>query len=102
MLVSGHHRPPDRERRRRADRPDCAAASAQVRSRSREPVLRLIAGPRHVHSPQGMSWAWMSRQGRGMTAPQRGQDLLMRYVELRRHTDNDGDRLTRREWQRLR
>jgi hypothetical protein len=23
-----------------------------------------------------------------------GQDLLMRYVELRRHTDNDGDRLT--------
>jgi phosphohistidine phosphatase SixA len=23
-----------------------------------------------------------------------GQDLLMRYVELRRHTDNEGDRLT--------
>src|SRR5439155_175540 len=25
-----------------------------------------------------------------------GQDPLMRYVELRRHTDNDGDRLTPR------
>ncbi|MGE5285735.1 MAG: hypothetical protein ACM3ML_00735 [Micromonosporaceae bacterium] len=24
-----------------------------------------------------------------------GHDLPMRYVELRRHTDNDGDRLTR-------
>ena len=32
-----------------------------------------------------------------MTAPQRGQDVLMRYVELRRHTGNEGDRLTRRE-----
>jgi len=29
-----------------------------------------------------------------MTAPQPGQDSLMRYVELRRHTDNEGDRLT--------
>src|SRR5690349_9192255 len=29
-----------------------------------------------------------------MTAPQPGQDPLMRYVELRRHTDNEGDRLT--------
>ena len=29
-----------------------------------------------------------------MTASPRGQDRLMRYVELRRHSDNDGDRLT--------
>src|SRR5205085_3721740 len=27
---------------------------------------------------------------------QAGEDPLMRYVELRRHTDNDGDRLTPR------
>ena len=29
-----------------------------------------------------------------MTGATTGQDLLMRYVELRRHTDNEGDRLT--------
>jgi hypothetical protein len=29
-----------------------------------------------------------------MTAPQPGHDRLMRYVELRRHTGNEGDRLT--------
>src|SRR5262252_4448905 len=29
-----------------------------------------------------------------VTAPTTGQDPIMRYVELRRHTDNDGDRLT--------
>ncbi len=29
-----------------------------------------------------------------MTTPQQGKDPLMRYVELRRPTDNEGDRLT--------
>src|SRR5215475_7562574 len=32
--------------------------------------------------------------GTSMTAATAGQDPLMRYVELRRHTDNEGDRLT--------
>jgi len=36
----------------------------------------------------------MIQAERGMPAPQGGQDRLVRYVELRRHTDNDGDRLT--------
>ena len=35
------------------------------------------------------------RGKRGMSAVV-GYDLLVRYVELRRHTDNDGDRLTPR------
>jgi hypothetical protein len=48
---------------------------------------------RHVHSRQDVPWLGCSGKV-GMTAPQRGQDLLMRYVELRRHTGNDGDRLT--------
>jgi hypothetical protein len=50
----------------------------------------LIAGPSHLHGGQG---AWRDRGKTSMTAPRRGQDPLMRYVELRRHTDNEGDRL---------
>ena len=55
--------------------------------------LRLIVGPRHLHGPgQALGLDVPGRDGHdGATA---GQDPLMRYVELRRHTDNDGDRLT--------
>ena len=37
---------------------------------------------------------WGPRRTGGHDAIAAGQDGLMRYVELRRHTDNDGDRLT--------
>src|SRR5207344_1333587 len=38
--------------------------------------------------------AWMILARTSMTTPQQGRTRPMRYVELRRHTDNEGDRLT--------
>ena len=55
-------------------------------------VLRApSAGPSHRDGGQG------ARRDRGQDEHDRattGQDPLMRYVEPRRHTDNQGDRLT--------
>jgi hypothetical protein len=52
-----------------------------------------IAGPSHLPGGQG---AWRDRGNDGHDRATAGQDPLMRYVELRRHTDNEGDRLTPR------
>jgi len=58
---------------------------------------RAVPGRYHVTSrvpTTGHPQAWMIPAGTSMTAATAGQDPLMRYVELRRHTDNEGDRLT--------
>ena len=49
------------------------------------------SGPSHL--PGGQD-AWRDRGNDEHDRATTGQDLLMRYVELRRHTDNEGDRLT--------
>ena len=51
----------------------------------------LIAGPSDLPGGQG---AWRERGNDEHDRATTGQDLLMRDVELRRHTDNEGDRLT--------
>ena len=45
-------------------------------------------------SPAGGYGAWRDRGNDEHDRATTGQDPLMRYVELRRHTDNEGDRLT--------
>src|SRR5437763_15978231 len=49
------------------------------------------AGPSDLPGGQG---AWRDRGNDEHDRATTGQDLLMRYVELRRHTGNEGDRLT--------
>jgi hypothetical protein len=44
----------------------------------------------------GGQGAWRDRGNDEHDRATTGQDPLMRYVELRRHTDNEGDRLTPR------
>jgi hypothetical protein len=71
------------QRRRRALAPRSAAASAVSRFR-----MRSRAGE---CTPTSSCWA--ARRLR-LTPARNGYGWIMRYVELRRHTDNDGDRLT--------
>ena len=52
---------------------------------------RNAAGPSQLPGGQG---AWRDRGNDEHDRAATGQDPLMRYVELRRHTDNEGDRLT--------
>ena len=98
MFVPGHHEPRDRQERRRAFRSARLRDRLQKsRSRLREPASGFPAAHRqagpHLCGGYEISWPGWFRQG-GHDGAAAGQDPFMRYVELRRHTDNEGDRLT--------
>src|SRR5260370_38185663 len=69
------------------------APDDQMGENERPDFRRLIVRRPPLTRPVRDLLAWMVPAGRHDGAAA-GQGLLMRYVELRRHTDNEGDRLT--------